>query len=273
MPVPAGQTLDFDLFTTQAGWDETFTGGSSYAVSGGKGNITCATAGLNGTGLVRSSGIPTYPFIKYSMDFNAPTGTNHNFMLIVSTSPTFAFGGTFGAYINGGGELFCYDAGVVAIGFGSITNATYNVAMVMNGNYTMGLYVDDVLVYTSVNFSGPLITAEPLYFQVHADKCNGNGVLQIDNFLIADQADSEIEQSLTGGGAGFAQVGAVNNGVSAFTDSGLSAETEYFYRVRTNRGGDESPYSDEDSTTTSAAPSSDEDEEAAFMLLLNQRRR
>ena len=52
----------------------------------------------------------------------------------------------------------------------------------------------------------------------------------------------------------FAEVGIVNANVTAFIDTGLVAETRYFYRVRAFNTGGYSPYSNEDDNVTLPAP-------------------
>lgn len=249
MPVPSGKTLDSDLFTSDTGWTKTLTSGS-YTVTGGQGRFTAASGGANTLGIVRTTGTTSQPFTKYSLDFSAETGTNHNFWVSLSNQSTLGFASTFGAYVNGGGVLYVFDNGAVDVGFGAITNATYNVAIEIQPNRTAKLYINSVLQYTSVNFAGATITNVPLYMQVNVDKVNGNGILTVDNFLVTDQSAVEVERSLTSG-SGFSQIATTNLGVQTYGDTGLSSSTTYYYRVRTNRGGDTSPYSAESSATTS----------------------
>jgi len=61
------------------------------------------------------------------------------------------------------------------------------------------------------------------------------------------------------GGANFAEIATVGAGVESHADNGLSAETEYTYRIRAYNGAGNSAYSNEDSATTDAAPVTDVD--------------
>ncbi len=72
------------------------------------------------------------------------------------------------------------------------------------------------------------------------------GLAWVDN--ATDEAGFTIERSL--GGAAFAEVAAVGANATAYTDTGLAAETTYWYRVRAFNAGGESPDSNVASATT-----------------------
>jgi len=81
------------------------------------------------------------------------------------------------------------------------------------------------------------------------------------NLVWTDNADNEtafeLERSLDGSSwSGIASLGANATG---FSDSGLSAETEYFYRVQATNGAGSSAFSNTDSATTAAIPSTIDD--------------
>jgi titin len=71
-----------------------------------------------------------------------------------------------------------------------------------------------------------------------------------------DQADNEagfkIERKTTGGA--YAQIAALGANATSFADSNLTANTQYFYRVRTHNTGGHSDYSSEASATTLPNP-------------------
>jgi hypothetical protein len=77
------------------------------------------------------------------------------------------------------------------------------------------------------------------------------------NLSWADNASNEtgfkIERK-TGSGGAWGQVATVGANVTAWSDSGLSASTTYFYRVRANNSAGDSAYSNEASATTPAGP-------------------
>ncbi|HYG75239.1 MAG TPA: glycoside hydrolase family 44 protein [Planctomycetota bacterium] len=77
------------------------------------------------------------------------------------------------------------------------------------------------------------------------------------NLSWTDNASNEtgfkIERK-TGVGGTYAQIAAVGSNVSSYSDSGLSASTQYFYRVRASGSSGDSAYSNEASATTHAAP-------------------
>ncbi|MEW6157142.1 MAG: fibronectin type III domain-containing protein [Verrucomicrobiota bacterium] len=62
----------------------------------------------------------------------------------------------------------------------------------------------------------------------------------------------KIERKTSASGA-YAQIGNVAAGVRSYSDSGLSAGTQYFYRVRASYAQGDSSYSNESSATTSSS--------------------
>ncbi|MEW5766397.1 MAG: fibronectin type III domain-containing protein [bacterium] len=77
---------------------------------------------------------------------------------------------------------------------------------------------------------------------------------QIDLTWNENSANNErgfkVERSLTGGGAGFSQIGEVSANVTVYQDQGLNPKTTYFYRVKAWNNQGDSPYSSEASATT-----------------------
>jgi titin len=68
-----------------------------------------------------------------------------------------------------------------------------------------------------------------------------------------DNANNETQFKIerkTGAGGTYAQVATVGANVTTYTNTGLSAATTYFYRVRANNAGGDSAYSAEASATT-----------------------
>ncbi|HDK81771.1 MAG TPA: M6 family metalloprotease domain-containing protein, partial [Nitrospirae bacterium] len=70
----------------------------------------------------------------------------------------------------------------------------------------------------------------------------------------SNEVGFKIERSLTGGGTGFSQIASVGVNVTTFPSTGLSASTEYYYRVRAYNLVGDSAYSNEANATTDAAP-------------------
>ena len=75
---------------------------------------------------------------------------------------------------------------------------------------------------------------------------------------VATETGFKIERK-TGAGGTYSQIATVGTGVVTYNDTGLTANTTYFYRVRATNAGGDSPYSSEASATTldvaPAAPS------------------
>jgi titin len=61
-----------------------------------------------------------------------------------------------------------------------------------------------------------------------------------------------IERSTNG--VSFAQIGSVGAGVKTYSDTGLTGNTIYYYRVRANNNAGNSSYTNTSSATTSASP-------------------
>ena len=70
----------------------------------------------------------------------------------------------------------------------------------------------------------------------------------------SNEVGFKIERSLTGGGTGFSQIASVGVNITTFPSTGLSASTQYFYRVRAYNLVGDSAYSNEANATTDAAP-------------------
>ncbi len=79
------------------------------------------------------------------------------------------------------------------------------------------------------------------------------------NLAWTDNASNEdgfkIERK-TGAGGTYAEVGSVGANVTSFSNTGLAASTQYFYRVFAHNAGGNSTYSNEANATTSAASGS-----------------
>jgi hypothetical protein len=69
----------------------------------------------------------------------------------------------------------------------------------------------------------------------------------------------------TGSGGTYSQIATVVPNVISYSDTGLSASTTYYYRVRAYNWIDNSSYSNEASTTTPAPPPSDSGREICFI--------
>lgn len=69
----------------------------------------------------------------------------------------------------------------------------------------------------------------------------------------SNETSFKIERK-TGASGTYAQIGTTGANGNSFSDGGLSASTQYYYRVRANNIGGDSAYSNEANATTSAAP-------------------
>jgi len=69
----------------------------------------------------------------------------------------------------------------------------------------------------------------------------------------------------TGSGGTFSQIATVAPNVTSYGDTGLSASTAYYHRVRTHNWIDNSSYSNEASATTPAPPPSDSSRNICFI--------
>jgi hypothetical protein len=71
----------------------------------------------------------------------------------------------------------------------------------------------------------------------------------------SDETGFKIERKIGSGGT-YAQIGTVAAGVTSFADSGLSANTTYYYQIRAYSGAGDSAYSNETNAKTSGPNSS-----------------
>ena len=70
---------------------------------------------------------------------------------------------------------------------------------------------------------------------------------------VANETGYKVERK-TGSGGTYAQIGTTTTGVLTYSDSGLTAGTTYFYRVRATNSAGDSSYSPEASATTLNSP-------------------
>jgi titin len=69
----------------------------------------------------------------------------------------------------------------------------------------------------------------------------------------ANEDSFQIERKLGAAGT-FAEIAKLPTNIATFADTGLSASTQYFYRVRASNIGGQSPYSNETNATTNPGP-------------------
>jgi len=69
----------------------------------------------------------------------------------------------------------------------------------------------------------------------------------------SDETGFKIERSLTAT-SGFAQIATVGANATSYSNTGLSASTTYYYRVRAYNGAGDSAYSNPASATTAGIP-------------------
>lgn len=199
-------------------------------------------------------------------------------------------------YVDGGSPtVYAFDhPGTTAIGSVTIGGAGDILKFVGGtgaGNAFVDMYIGAANVFTSVNFGSSPQVGQPQYFKFNVAKLNGSsGILQVSKFVWQDtngptppapstlnaaatgqttididwtdvvttiQADEiVIERSLTSG-SGFSEIDTVAIGVQAYSDSGLTAGTTYYYRVAARvtvyAVAYTSTYSAEASATTSDA--------------------
>ena len=70
---------------------------------------------------------------------------------------------------------------------------------------------------------------------------------------VANETGFKIERK-TGAGGTYAQIGTTGANVTTYSDTGLTAGTTYFYRVRATNASGDSSYSNETSATTVVSP-------------------
>jgi len=74
------------------------------------------------------------------------------------------------------------------------------------------------------------------------------------NLAWADNSGNEtgfrIERKIPQGGSVYAEIATVGANLTSYSDTGLSAGTQYFYRIRAANAGGQSPYSNEANATT-----------------------
>jgi hypothetical protein len=103
---------------------------------------------------------------------------------------------------------------------------------------------------TNLTVSAPALPAAPSNLVATALTSSQINLTWTNN--ASNQTGFKIERK-TGAGGTYAQIGTTPASVTVFSDSALSAVTQYFYRVRaTNLGGD-SAYSNEANATTAAS--------------------
>ena len=93
--------------------------------------------------------------------------------------------------------------------------------------------------------------AAPSGLSATAASSSGIDISWTDNS--SDESGFKIERK-TGLGGKYEQTATVSTGVVSYIDSGLTASTAYYYRVRAYTSGGSSSYSSETSATTAAAP-------------------
>lgn len=97
----------------------------------------------------------------------------------------------------------------------------------------------------------PAVPAAPTTLAATATSASQINLSWKDN--ATNETGYKIERK-TGAGGTWAQVGTAGANATSFSSTGLSASTQYFFRVRANNGTGDSGYSNEANATTQAPP-------------------
>ena len=107
-----------------------------------------------------------------------------------------------------------------------------------------------VLIYASGTLTGPTIQNAPSRLEAGAVAHN------LIRLQWQDNSDNEIGFKIerkTGAGGTYSEIATLEADVTTYSDTGLSGETTYYYRVRAYNAAGDSSYSNEDSAATPIA--------------------
>src|SRR5258706_9397993 len=281
-------------FSSSTGWTDSSTTGGVMTIAGGimtVGNTANSFAGIGRSTLAYALNLGH--IITWDMHY---TGGNTQIAWLSSDYTASSSEGD--GYYNNGGLLQIllgtHGTNDTPITWTDTTD-TINAKLLVNGDSTISAYGklstsgSYTLIghYTGTGTSG---VGQRLYASFFAG-ANIGAQLYIDNFVWDDGLDSppapsalvattvstseidltysdngtsgnetgiKVESSLTGGGVGFSQIATVAQGVGAYNNTGLSAGSTYYYRVRSyitiNSIDYNSAYSSEASATTTSIP-------------------
>ena len=146
------------------------------------------------------------------------------------------------------------------------SSLTYSITTESLTNITgLGVYIESVNAvsvsdrsFRIESFGASAVTAaQPPSIpapQLTSATATGSSTIQIAWTSAATGIDGHrIERSVSAG-SGFSEVAVVGSGTTSYVDSGLSASTTYYYRVRSYAGSNQSAYSNVESATTNAPP-------------------
>ena len=241
--------------------------GNASAASGA---VTVATAGtLGGNGIIGGATTingrlsPGNSVGKLTISNSLTISSVGSALMEISKSPltndlakvstTLTYGGTLivttvgGGTFTNGDSFKIFDAATYSGAFNSYTLPALNAGLSWS---TSALNTSGTLsVITQSNVVPPAAPSGLIAAAVSASQINltwTDNSTNENNFLIERSQDN----------AGYAQVASVGAGVTNYSDSALTANTLYYYRVRAGNGGSNSAYSSVASATTFVAPKS-----------------
>jgi hypothetical protein len=114
------------------------------------------------------------------------------------------------------------------------------------------VYLDNIQVSDPTAAPAPTVPVAPSGLVATASSSSVVDLVWSDN--ASDETGYVVERSLTGAGAWSVVAGSLPAGTTGFRDSGLSASTQYFYRVKAVNAAGSSGYSNTASATTAPGP-------------------
>ncbi|HEY0550172.1 MAG TPA: PA14 domain-containing protein, partial [Verrucomicrobiae bacterium] len=170
-------------------------------------------------------------------------------------------GSTMVLYFNGVQQATLAAGGTLATTADTLRIATKN-GSGSSGDYFLGL-MDDIRIYNrglsssevvtvmNAGGSGPSLPAAPSALVATTMATNQIRLNWTDN--ATNESGIKIERK-TGAGGTYAQIATTGANVTTYTNTGLAANTQYYYRVRATNGAGDSAYSAEANATTLPFP-------------------
>ena len=141
--------------------------------------------------------------------------------------------------------------GSTTITMGTATNTGLAVTATNNTLLSNGTFSNVAINATGTG--GATAPAAPSNLSASAASSTAINLSWADNS--SDETGFKIERKIGSGGT-YVQIGTVSAGVTTYGDTGLSASTQYYYRVRATNAAGDSAYAAEANATTSAGSGS-----------------
>jgi transcriptional regulator CtsR len=117
--------------------------------------------------------------------------------------------------------------------------------------YNRGLSSSEVVTVMNAGSSGPSLPAAPSALVATTEATNRIRLNWTDN--ATNETGFKIDRK-TGAGGTYAQIATVGANVTTYTNTGLAANTQYYYRIRATNPAGDSAYSGEANATTLPFP-------------------